>query len=187
MNFSAYIDLAILAVPFLIALYIIIRFVAPKRPKLGLALVGITGILGGILIKRRMNKIFAVEEKIAEDSEPMRKFKNRQKRRNESVIANDEATKLLQEQRDKLAKHSEKNATKIAILDKEIAERQELSTKLLQDADALLTPGNSGDGSRSVNTAGTIETDQEEMPSSEENGSNFPMRKLRGFSLTEVK
>ncbi|KAA3658843.1 MAG: hypothetical protein DWQ10_10295, partial [Calditrichaeota bacterium] len=147
---------------------------------------GLTGIIGAFFLKRRIDKIFAVEKKNAEHSEELRTFKNRQKRRSEAVLANEEAMRLLQKQREKLAKNADQHKTKIETLDKEIEERQQLQEKLMEDPDTILSTSGQK-GQERVAQSNTIETDPPQFPLRHETDKEFPSFELLGHRLTEVK
>ncbi|HGY56769.1 MAG TPA: hypothetical protein ENK44_13770 [Caldithrix abyssi] len=131
-------DVAIILIPVLIAIILTWKFVVPKRPVLGIGLALGAGLLGAFFVNRRLKKAFDAEKTIAEHNEMMAKFKEKQKQRFETVMANKKVIEELEKQKKKLEKKGEKYATEVELLNKEIEERTELNKKVLADSDEFL-------------------------------------------------
>ena len=54
MDWSLWLDIALLALPVVLVLFFIIKFVVPKKPLLGIGLAIGTGIFGAWLVRRRL-------------------------------------------------------------------------------------------------------------------------------------
>ncbi len=137
-SFDTWIDIIIIAIPVLVAIFLIFKFVIPKSPKLGFGLAIASSLLGAFLVGRKLKNAFDVEKKIAEHNEAMAKFKEKQKNRYEAVTANKKIIETLREQRKKLAKKGEEYRTEIDLIDAELNDRIALNEQLIRDADAFL-------------------------------------------------
>jgi hypothetical protein len=137
-NSKNIIDLLLLIIPFLFVLFLILKFVLPKRPALGIGLAGGVGLLGYFLVKRRLRHAFDVEKKIAEHNRSMAEFKERQKTRYDAVTANNQIIKSLEEQRKRLMKDEHRYENEIKLIDAEVEERRALNENLLQSSSTVL-------------------------------------------------
>jgi hypothetical protein len=137
-NFGKYLEIIILAIPFIVAIILIIKYVLPKRPALGIGLAGGVGLVGYFLVRNKLKRAFQVEDQIADHIKDMAEFKNVQKNRYKAVLANKEIIDELEKQRTKLAKNSDKYETEIKLLDAELADRRAMNEKLLDNSKELL-------------------------------------------------
>jgi len=137
-NWNVVLDVAIILLPLLVVLYLIIRFIVPKKPALGIGLAIGGGLLGAFLIRSRLKKAFDVEKKIAEHNEMMAKFKAKQKQRAQAVLANKQVIDVLEKQRKKLAKNAQKHETQLKLLDAELTDRKKLNEKILSESEEFL-------------------------------------------------
>jgi len=131
-------DIAIILIPVVIAIVLIWKFVVPKRPALGIGMAIGAGLLGAFFVNRRLKKAFDVEKKLAEHNQMMAKFKEKQKQRFETVMANKKVIEELEKQKKKLEKKGGQYATEVNLLKKEIEERSELNKKILADSEEFL-------------------------------------------------
>ncbi len=137
-NWQTILDVAIIVIPLLIVLYLIIRFIVPKKPALGIGLALGGGLIGALLIRSRLKKAFDVEKKIAEHNDMMAKFKQKQKQRFEAVLANKRVIEVLEKQREKLAKNAAKHETELRLIEAELKDRKELNEKILSESAEFL-------------------------------------------------
>lgn len=137
-NWRTLLDVGIILLPLLIVLYLVIRFILPKKPALGIGLAIGGGLLGAFLIRSRLKKAFDVEKKIAEHNEMMAKFKAKQKQRAQAVLANKQVIDTLEKQRKKLAKNAQKHETQLKLLEAELNDRKELNDKILSESEEFL-------------------------------------------------
>ena len=138
MNVRTIADVLIILLPLLLILYLIIRFIVPKKPTLGIGLAIGGGLLGAFLLRSRLKKAFDVEKKIAEHNEMMAKFKAKQKQRAQAVLANKQVIDTLEKQRKKLAKNAQKYETQLKLLDAELNDRKKLNEKILSESQEFL-------------------------------------------------
>lgn len=137
-DFKLWLDVLIIVIPILIAIILVYKFVFPKKPALGVGLMVGAGLLGSWLVGRRLKNAFDVEKKLAEFSKNMEQFKNVQKRRQESVMANKQVIDVLQEKRKLLEKDAARYETEIRLIDAELKERLQLNEKLIINAEEFL-------------------------------------------------
>ncbi|HHJ53106.1 MAG TPA: hypothetical protein ENJ89_07915 [Caldithrix abyssi] len=138
LNWQTALDTAIIVIPLLIVLYLIVRFIVPKKPALGIGLALGTGLIGALLVRSRLKKAFDVEKKIAEHNEMMARFKQKQKQRYEAVLANKRVIEVLEKQRKKLAKDAAKHETELRLIEAELKDRKELNEKILSESEEFL-------------------------------------------------
>jgi len=137
-NMNLIVDLAIIIVPFLILIILIIKFVVPKKPALGIGLAIGGGLLGAWLVKRKLNNAFDVEKQLALHNEKMAQFKDKQKQRSQAVLANKQIIDTLEKQKKKLIAAGKEHSTELKLIDAELEERKVLNKEILEDADAFL-------------------------------------------------
>lgn len=137
-SLRVWLDVALLLLPLLIAAVLIYKLVLPKHPKLGLGILAGMSAIGAFLVHRKLKKAFAVEDKLAEFNEDYAKFKEIQKRRQQAVTANQQVIKVLEKQREKLAKDAEKYKTELQLIDAELKDRLALNEKLIKDAESFV-------------------------------------------------
>jgi hypothetical protein len=137
-QFGKYLEIIILAIPFIVAIILIFKYVLPKRPALGFGLAGGVGLVGYFLVRNKLKRAFQVEDQIAEHIKDMAEFKNVQKNRYKAVLANKEIINELEKQREKLSKNSDKYETEIKLLDAELTDRKAMNEKLLDNSKELL-------------------------------------------------
>jgi len=137
-DFKLILDIGLIAIPILIVLFFVIKYVIPKKPALGIGLAIGGGLLGAWLIKRRLQSAHDAEEELALHNKMMAAFKDKQDKRAQAVLVNKEVIATLQDQRTKLAKNAAKHETELALIDKELEERKKLNEKILSDTDAFV-------------------------------------------------
>ena len=137
-NFTLIIDIAIIAVPTLIVMYLLFKFIVPKKPALGIGLAIGGGLLGAWLVRKRLQAAFDVEKELAAHNEMMAEFKDKQKNRAQAVLANKQVIDTLEKQRKKLSREAEKHSTELELIEAELEERKKLNTKILTDSEAFL-------------------------------------------------
>lgn len=137
-QFGKYIEIIILAIPFIVAILLIIKYVVPKHTSLGIGLAGGVGVLGYFLVKNKLKRAFEIENQIAEHVKEMEEFKNVQKTRYKAVLANKEIIEELEKQRKKLGKNAGKYETEIKLIDAELADRRNMNKKLLENSKEFL-------------------------------------------------
>ncbi len=137
-NWKTALDVLIILLPLLVVLYLIIRFIVPKKPALGIGLAIGGGLIGAFLLRSRLKNAFDVEKKIAEHNDMMAKFKAKQKQRAQAVLANKQVIDALEKQRKKLAKNAQKHETQLKLLDAELNDRKELNEKILSESEEFL-------------------------------------------------
>jgi len=133
-----WLDVVLLLIPILVVLFLIIKFVLPKKPALGIGLAGGVGLLGYFLVRRQMQNAFEVEKKIAEHNWMMAEFKEKQKTRYNAVMANKQIIDNLEKQRQKLAKDEQKYQDELRLLDAELDDRRKLNDELLKSSSEFL-------------------------------------------------
>ncbi len=138
MDLSVLFDVAIIAVPVLIVIYLVFKFLVPKKPALGIGLAIGGGFLGAWLIRRRLKAAFDVEKELAAHNEMMAQFKDKQKNRAQAVLANKQVIDTLEKQREKLSEKAEEHSTELQLIEAELEERKKLNTKILTDSEAFL-------------------------------------------------
>lgn len=191
-DFSLLLDIAIILIPVLIAIFLIFKFVVPKKPALGIGLAIGGGLLGAFLIGRKLKNAFDVEKKLAEHNDMMAKFKNKQKSRFEAVTANKKIIEELEKQRDKLKSQGEKYQTEVDLLNAEIEDRHKLNKKILDNSNEFLSSLESrresiGDVLSRYNAEKeTINTGQPEPMPVNLGSTEKPDIQVDGFQLSEV-
>lgn len=138
MDIAFIIDIAIIAVPTLIVVYLLFKFLVPKKPALGIGLAIGGGLLGAWLVRRRLRAAFDLEKELAAHNEMMAEFKDKQKNRAQAVLANKQVMDTLEKQRKKLSAEADKYSTELELIDAELEERKKLNTKILGDSEAFL-------------------------------------------------
>ncbi len=192
MDFSVVIDIAIIVVPTLIVMYLLFKFLIPKKPALGIGLAIGGGLLGTWLVRRRLQAAFDVEKELAAHNEMMAEFKDKQKNRAQAVLANKQVIDTLEKQRKKLSSDADKYSTELEIIDAELEERKKLNTKILSDSDAFLESSEKRSESRKVllekyrEENGSISGDAplEEVPN--KGSAAQPHIEINGFRLIQV-
>ncbi len=134
-----WLDLLLLLLPLLVAMWLVYKLVLPKNPKLGLGILSGLGLIGAFLTQRKLKKAFAVEDKLSEFNENYARFKEIQKRRHQAVTANRRVIKVLEAQRQKLAKNAEKYKTELQLIDAELKDRLKLNEALINNAEEFVT------------------------------------------------
>jgi hypothetical protein len=139
LNIGLILDVLIILIPVAIAIFLLFKFVVPKRPALGIGLAVGGGLIGAWLIGRRIKGALDVERKLAEHNEMMAKFKSKQKNRFEAVMANKKMIDELEKQRDKLAAQGDKYKTEVELLNKEIEDRHKMNKTVLENTDEFVS------------------------------------------------
>ncbi len=137
-NIKNWADIILLLIPIVVILFLILKFVVPKHPALGIGLAGGVGLLGYFLVRRQMNNAFEMEKKIAEHNQMMADFKTKQKTRYNAVVANKQIISNLEKQRQKLAQDEDKYRDELRLLDAELEDRKKLNDELLQSSSEFL-------------------------------------------------
>ncbi|MFQ6115842.1 MAG: hypothetical protein ACE5NG_17415 [bacterium] len=137
-NLDTILEVAIIIIPVLFIIFLLFKFVVPKRPAVGIGLAAGVGLLGAFLVKKRLKNAFDVEKQIAEHNKMMAEFKEKQKNRYNAVMANKQVIATLEKQRKKLAKNEEKYRTEIELIDAELRDRREHNERLLKSSEALV-------------------------------------------------
>ncbi len=191
-NSALIIDIAIIAAPALIVMYLLFKFIVPKKPALGIGLAIGGGLLGAWLVRRRLQAAFDVEKELAAHNEMMAEFKGKQKNRAQAVLANKQVIDTLEKQRKKLSTDAEKYSTELEIIDAELEERKKLNTKILSDSEAFLKSSEK----RSKNRKNLLEEYQEENGSisgdapleevPNKGSASQPHIEINGFRLIQV-
>jgi len=147
-NMDTILDVLIILIPLLIALFLVFKFVFPKKPLLGIGLALGGGLLGAFFIRRRLQKAFDAEDEIARHNTMMAEFKKKQKQRSQVIAANEEVIKYLKKQKNKLEKKGDKFEIQKKQIDKELKDRQRLNEKILSDSDEFLNSLKTKDAAR---------------------------------------
>lgn len=192
-NLSVYLDIAIILIPVLIFIFLVLKFVFPRHPKLGIGLALGGGLLGAFFIHRKIKKAFDVEKKIAEFSENMDQFKKVQKGRQEAVLANKQVIEGLRKKREKLAKKGDKFKTERDLIDAELADREKLNKQLISNAENFLKNSERRSAARKAllgRMGATAVGPGEEINAPQEDIANrgtrdVPKIELNGYSLQE--
>lgn len=154
MNWSLWLDIALLALPVLLVLFFILKFVVPKKPLLGIGLAIGTGLFGAWLVRRRLQGAQDAEAELAAHNKMMAEFRDKQDKRAKSVLANKKIIETLQEQRQKLAKDAQKYETELKVLDAELQDRKKMNEVLLDDSNRFLSASEKRSVSRKKLLAG---------------------------------
>lgn len=135
---EAFIDIGVIIIVIVVVIFLILKFVGGRKPLLGMGLAGGVGLLGYFLVRKRLKRAFDVEKQIAAFNDSMAKFKDKQKTRYQAVTANQEVINTLEQQKKKLKKKGDQYETEIALIDKEIQDRQNLNSNLLERTEDFL-------------------------------------------------
>jgi hypothetical protein len=139
--FTSHGDLVLMLLPFIAFIAVIIFFILPKHPKMGIALLAGTGILAYILTNRNIKRAHTLEDKVADNNGDLQAFKIRQAERANIILANKKVIDSLLQQKSVLEKKPEKFKTELQVLETELNERQALNDRLLSDPSAYLKVG----------------------------------------------
>ena len=137
-NVENILDAILILIPIMVCIILVFKLVVPKKPVVGIGLAGGLGLLGYLLIKRRLKNAFDVEKKIAMHNKIINEFKEKQKTRYSAVMANKQVIDTLTKQRNKLAKKAYKHETELRLIDEELKDRAELNEQLLKSSGIFL-------------------------------------------------
>ncbi len=164
LNWSTVLDVALIIVPFIILIVVILKFVVPKKPALGIGLAIGGGLLGAWLVNRRLKSAFDVEKKLAEHNAMMAAFKARQKERAQAVIANQQVIKILEKQREKLSEEADRHETELKLLDRELEDRRQLNKKIVSESSDFLAESETNSAKRKALLQGYLSSNGTKKP-----------------------
>lgn len=137
----------LLVIPLLLLGVILLIVLISRKPKLGIGILAAISVFGLFFMRRNrdLDRAFEVEDKIAEKNDEYAQFKNRQKDRYKAVSANQKVIEELKLKLEQLLKNPSHNKTEIHLLEKEIAEREEMNERILSDRDSPFSGGDDRD------------------------------------------
>ncbi len=138
LNWNTVLDVTLILIPVIVLIFIIFKFVVPKKPALGIGLAIGGGLLGAWLVNRRLKSAFDVEEQLAAHNKMMAAFKAKQKERSQAVTANLQIIKTLEKQREKLSEEAAKHETELKLLDRELQDRRRWNEKIVSESSDFL-------------------------------------------------
>ena len=177
-----------LSAPVLIVVAIFLIILLAKRPKLGVGLLAATGILGFIVSRnKKLDEAFQVESDLAGENKQYAQFKNRMKNRYKAVSANQDVLEQLRTKVQKLKGDPDVNAVEISLLEKEIAEREEMNKRLLDDVRSPFQEGGSITVLPDDDTFGVYDVDKKGVITTVDPNSTQVDIQVDGFRLVKGK